>query len=168
VRSVAIDIFKTAHDIVGGGKFGPKYEVHTKEDADHSLPYLTAVALLDGDVWPEQLTPERISRSDVQQLLRKVVVHPRRTYTWEYPRRMDCSIRVTLRNGKPLSVEKQDFEGFNTRPMEWRRVCEKFQRLASPHLSSEGQERICDAVSKLERISVAELTHLVGAESLKS
>ena len=30
-------------------RFGPKKNVHTKEDADHSLPYLMAVALLDGD-----------------------------------------------------------------------------------------------------------------------
>jgi hypothetical protein len=33
-------------DFTGGGRFGPKTNVHTKEDADHSLPYLLAVALL--------------------------------------------------------------------------------------------------------------------------
>ena len=29
---------------MGGGTFGPKTDVHTKEQADHSLPYLLAVA----------------------------------------------------------------------------------------------------------------------------
>jgi 2-methylcitrate dehydratase len=53
-------------------RFGPKINVHTKEDADHSLPYLLAVAALDGDVQPAQLDPERIAKPDVQGLLRKV------------------------------------------------------------------------------------------------
>ena len=34
--------------------------IHTKEEADHSLPYLLAAALLDGDVMPAQFKPERI------------------------------------------------------------------------------------------------------------
>ena len=34
---------------------------HTKEEADHSLPYMVAVALLDGQVMPEQYRPERIA-----------------------------------------------------------------------------------------------------------
>src|SRR5215208_3419440 len=58
VRAVKIDIFRTAYDIVGGGKFGPKDEAHTKEDADHNLNYLAAVALLDGAVGPVQFTPD--------------------------------------------------------------------------------------------------------------
>ena len=53
------------------GKFGPKTDVHTKEDADHSLPYLLAVAALDGDVQPAQLDPRRIEKPDVQGLLRR-------------------------------------------------------------------------------------------------
>jgi 2-methylcitrate dehydratase len=50
--------------------------VETKEQADHSLPYLLAVALLDHDVMPAQFTPERIIKPDVQGLLKKVSVRP--------------------------------------------------------------------------------------------
>ena len=42
---------------------------------DHSLPYLLAVALLDGDVMAlAQFKPDRIIKSDVQALLKKVSV----------------------------------------------------------------------------------------------
>ena len=34
------------------------------------------MAILDGDVWPDQYRPERIKRDDVQQLLRRVKVRP--------------------------------------------------------------------------------------------
>jgi 2-methylcitrate dehydratase len=42
--------------------------------------YLLAVALLDGDVMPAQVTPDRIMRSDVQALLKKVSVRPNRVF----------------------------------------------------------------------------------------
>jgi 2-methylcitrate dehydratase PrpD len=48
----------------GGGRFGPKTDVHTKEDADHRLPYLLAVALLD--VQTAQLNPEQIAKADAK------------------------------------------------------------------------------------------------------
>src|SRR5438045_1130499 len=37
-----------------------KYDPHTKETADHSLPYLIAAALVDRQVTPLQFTPEKI------------------------------------------------------------------------------------------------------------
>ena len=47
VVSVEADVFQDAYDFMGGGRFGPKKNVHTKEDADHSLPYLLAVSGVD-------------------------------------------------------------------------------------------------------------------------
>ena len=68
VRKVKIDIFRTAYDIIGGGEFGPKDQASTKEEADHNLKYLAAVALLDGAVEPPQFLPRRIDSRDVQEL----------------------------------------------------------------------------------------------------
>jgi MmgE/PrpD C-terminal domain len=51
--------------IIGGGEEGDKSRVRTKEEADHSLPYMIAEALLDGQMMPEQYEPERIQRDDV-------------------------------------------------------------------------------------------------------
>src|SRR5208283_3790007 len=59
-----------------------------KSRADHNLPYLLAVAMLDGDVMPAQFEPGRIARADVQQLLKKVSVRPNHEYTEQYPAKM--------------------------------------------------------------------------------
>src|SRR5438445_7042982 len=45
-----VDVFDVAYRIIGGGEEGDKMMVRNKEQADHSLPYLVAVALLDGEV----------------------------------------------------------------------------------------------------------------------
>ena len=52
---IELDTFQVAYDIIGGGEEGEKQSVHTKEEADHSLPYLLAVALLDGQVLPRSV-----------------------------------------------------------------------------------------------------------------
>ncbi|HEX5419606.1 MAG TPA: MmgE/PrpD family protein, partial [Gammaproteobacteria bacterium] len=76
IREVRVRTFQVAYDIIGGGEEGDKRSIRTKEEADHSLPYMVAAALLDGEVQPEQYTQERILRADVQDLLRKVTVIP--------------------------------------------------------------------------------------------
>ena len=60
VERIELETFQVAYDIIGGGEEGDKKQIRTKEQADHSLPYLLAVALLDGQVLPEQFAPERI------------------------------------------------------------------------------------------------------------
>src|ERR1043166_7465543 len=81
VERVDVEVFDVAYRIIGGGEEGDKTEVGTKEEADHSLPYLVAVALLDGEVMPEQYRPARIRRDDVQALLRRVTVRSCRSST---------------------------------------------------------------------------------------
>ena len=81
VEHVNLEIFDVAYNIIGGGDEGDKtLGINTKEQADHSLPYILAVAILDRQVTPEQYRLERIGRSDVQGLLRRVTVSPNLAY----------------------------------------------------------------------------------------
>jgi MmgE/PrpD C-terminal domain len=89
----------------GGGRFGPKTDVYTKEDADHSLPYLPAVAALDGDVQPAQLEPGRIERPDVQGLLRRVEVRADDRLSARYPGEFPSRVMVRLRGGRSYNHE---------------------------------------------------------------
>ncbi len=105
VDRIEDSVFQAAYDFMGGGSFGPKTDVHTKEAADHSLPYLLAVALLDGDVQPAQLEPRRIEAHDVQDLLRKVTVRPDDGFTARYPDEVPSRVTVGLKDGKSYSHE---------------------------------------------------------------
>ncbi|HWU40428.1 MAG TPA: hypothetical protein VN203_22500, partial [Candidatus Acidoferrum sp.] len=167
VAKVEIEIFDVAYHIIGGGEEGDKTVVQTKEEADHSLPYMAAVAILDGRVMPEQYSPERIRRNDVQDLLRKVKVRPVEDYSRRFPNEMPCRVIITLQNGRVVSREKRDFEGFFTRPMSWEEVFAKFERLSAPYVETPLRRRIADAVSRLENIQVADLTRLLAAGSVK-
>jgi 2-methylcitrate dehydratase len=80
--------------MIGGGKYLDPKSVKTKEDADHSLPYMAAVSLLDGQLEPDQYESSRIRSKDVQFLLKKVTVKPNRAFTGDYPRTMTCRISI--------------------------------------------------------------------------
>src|SRR5262245_38117814 len=117
VASVDIETFDVAYHIIGGGAEGDKRMVRTKEEADHSLPYIIAVAILDDQVMPEQYAPDRIERPDVQSLLRKIRVRPSTEYSQRFPGEMPCRITIALNDGRILTKEKRDYEGFLNRPM---------------------------------------------------
>ncbi len=161
VETIELDIFDVAYHIIGGGEEGDKTLVRTKEEADHSLPYMLAVALLDGQVMPAQYRPERIQQEDVQGLLRRVKVRPSREYSQRFPVVMPCQITVRLLNGRAFTKEKVDYEGFHTHPMSWERAVEKFKRLSGTSIGSNLQEKIIDTVFDLDRVPIGDLMALL-------
>lgn len=162
IHRIDIDIFDVAYNIIGGGEEGEKFTVHSKEEADHSLPYIVAVAILDDQVMPEQYLPERIEDQDVQTLLRKVLVRPLDEFSRRFPAEMPSRIQITLNDGQVLTKEKRDYEGFLTRPMGWNTVTKKFEQLTQAHISPQLQREIIEVVASLESIQVSELTSLLG------
>ncbi len=162
VERIDLETFQVAFMIIGGGEEGDKHIVQTKEEADHSLPYMLAVALLDGDVGPPQYEPERIVRDDVQSLLRRVHVRPVDEFSARFPQEMPARLRVTLKDGRVLQIEKRDYEGFHTRPMPWERVLAKFERLAGPYTDASLRREIAACVQNLENVPVRELTALLA------
>ncbi|HEX7430109.1 MAG TPA: MmgE/PrpD family protein [Mycobacterium sp.] len=165
VAAVTLEVFQGAYDFAGGGSYGTKDRPRTKEQADYNLRYLSAVALLDGQVGPEQLETERINRADVQDLLLRVDVKPAPDLTAAYPERTSARVHVVLQNGRTLSREQSDFEGSPTRPMSWDRVIEKFDWLAEPFVDNTLRDEIVSAVGHLDRIPVSELAELLSAVS---
>jgi 2-methylcitrate dehydratase len=161
IEHIDVETFDVAYNIIGGGEEGDKTIVSTKEGADHSLPYVVSVALLDGQVMPEQYELERINRPDIQELLHKVSVHPIESFSDRFPNEMPCRIIVALRGGRVLTKELHDYPGFVTHPMTWETVFDKFQRLAEPFTTASLRCSIADAVKILESIQVRELMRLL-------
>jgi 2-methylcitrate dehydratase len=162
VVSIEADVIRIAYDFAGGGHYGVDKVIRTKEQADHSLPYLLAVALLDGDVMPAQFAPDRITRADVQQLLKKVSVRPDQELTDQYTAKMTAKITVRLQDGQLIEHAVQDFPGLASHPFTWEDSVEKFDRLVAGRVDEGLCREIKDAVHSLESIQVAGLMPLLG------
>lgn len=158
IRAVRIKTFQVAFDIIGGGEEGDKRTIRTKEEADHSLPYMVAVALLDGEVQPAQYAPERIAGADVQALLKKVTVRPDAGYSARFPNEMPSQVEVEMADGNVLSASAASYRGFHNNPLDWDGALAKFSALAMPFTGAVLCERIAEVVHQLESRSVKELT----------
>jgi 2-methylcitrate dehydratase len=154
VESISVRIFDVAFNIIGGGEEGDKKLVRTKEEADHSLPYILAVALIDGEVTTEQYSPQRIMGSDVQALLKKIQVQPSKEFSNKFPNAIPCEITIHLKNGRAVTKAVDDYEGFLTRPMKMASAIEKFTSLVSSFIDEERRKKIIDAVTRLEDIKI--------------
>ncbi|MEP6590442.1 MAG: MmgE/PrpD family protein [Gemmatimonadota bacterium] len=162
VEKVEVDVFDVAFRIIGGGEEGDKMVVHTKEEADHSLPYLVAVALLDGQVLPSQYLPARIVADDVQALLRRVVVRADADFSRRFPTEMPCRVRLTCRDGRVLTAARSDYPGFLASGQTWTAACDKLERLAGPCTSAAVRDELASVVSRLDEVVTTELTHVLA------
>lgn len=163
VRAVRLKTFAVAHQIIGGGEEGDRRIVRTKEDADHSLPYILAIALIDGQVQPEQYAQSRINASDVQELLRKVAIVPVASLTALFPERLPARLEVELEGGAVLSAAADDYHGFHTDPFDWSDARAKFDGVTRAFVTTPERDAIADAIANLGERPVAELTALLGA-----
>ncbi len=166
VEEITIDIFDVAYNIIGGGEEGDKTIVRTKEEADHSLQYMVAAALLDGQVLPAQYKKERIEADDIQDLLKKIKVSPKKEYSDRFPAEMSATLTVKLKNGEQLIKHKSDYKGFHTRPADWETIINKFELLAEPYTTSELRSQIIAMVKDFENHTVKELMELLNKVQL--
>jgi 2-methylcitrate dehydratase len=175
IEKIDISTFLTAFHIVGGGEYGDRTTVFSKEQADHSLPYVIAAALLDEELYPAQFVPERINKPDVQQLLKKVEVHTKfpmhkpvklagvlDPYTKVYPDKLMGEVKIILKDGKEYTLEKEDYYGFHTRPLSWTDVKKKFRKLTQNVLDKEDQKQIIEVIENFQKHRAKDLVSLLG------
>ena len=161
VESIHLDTFAGAKLIIGGGE-GSRYEVETKAQADHSLPYMLAVALIDRELTNAAYEPERITNEDVQELLRTVTVDEDPEFTKRFERgEMPARIEIELVDETTHTVEKSAFRGHPTEPMDWADVEAKFHEMAGERYDDTHRYGFVDTVRTLEQYDVSDLTELL-------
>jgi 2-methylcitrate dehydratase len=161
VARIHLDTFAGAKLIIGGGE-GSRYEVETKAQADHSLPYMLAVSLIDREMGNDQYNPERIQRDDVQTLLRTVEVEENPDLTERFENgEMPAHVTVETNDGTVYRIEKDHFEGHPNDSMSWDEIERKFHETAGERYDEERRDQIIDTVLQLEDREVADLVELL-------
>lgn len=161
VRGVEVDTFDVARSIIGGGDEGQKHRVATREEADHSLPYVVAVALVDGRVAPEQYEADRILAREVQRLIARVAVREDPALSRRFPAELPTRVRILLADGRVVAREQRDYLGFGTRPATRAAIEEKFAGLAGARAGPGLCARITHCVDALEDARAEDLTSLL-------
>jgi 2-methylcitrate dehydratase len=160
IKAIDIHTFDAAVDIIG--KDPEKWRPKTRETADHSLPYCTAVALADGDVTLAQFEPTRFSDPALLDLVAKVKLHRDPALTARYPTGIPNRLTITLSDGKQLVKEVEFPRGHARNPMTDAEVEAKFRRMATPRYGNVRCDAILATCWQLERLhNVGELAKLL-------
>ncbi|MBI4191896.1 MAG: MmgE/PrpD family protein [Betaproteobacteria bacterium] len=113
-----------------------KYDPHTRETADHSIPYLVVAALVDGEISERSFTPERYRDAQVLALLKRVSMTEDNRYSKEWPDPMSCRIEITDRSGRTFSRHLINPKGHPSNPMSDAEIEEKFLYLTREVLTT--------------------------------
>jgi 2-methylcitrate dehydratase len=158
VATIDIHTFDAAVDIIG--KDPEKWRPQTRETADHSLPYCTAVALMDGEVTDKQFATARFTDPALLDLVAKVKVHRDAALSARYPRGIPNRITVTMKDGRKLVREVEFPRGHAENPMTDAEVEQKFRALVEPRYGKERADRALAACWQMETQKAGDLLRL--------
>jgi 2-methylcitrate dehydratase len=148
IQSIEIATFRTAVEIIG--KDPEKWRPKTRETADHSLPYCTVAALIDGDISARQFEPERLADPVLLDVVSRTTVVEDPALTAGYPSGIPNRLRVTLRDGTVLEATVAHPPGHDKNPLSDSQLRTKFDTLVVPALGAERGEAIWTRLMKLE------------------
>jgi 2-methylcitrate dehydratase len=124
-RIAAIEIATTDRGYQRTGSEPEKWSPKTRETADHSLPYITARAMFDGDITNDSFAPPMFGDPRILAFMQKITVHEDPVLT----ARAGAPTRVTaiLVDGQRIAREVDYAPGFAERPMNRSEVERKFR-----------------------------------------
>jgi 2-methylcitrate dehydratase len=139
-----------------------KYDPHTKETADHSLPYVIAAALAERQVTPAQFTMEKIMDPVVRAQLKKVEVVADPEIEKVFPALQRVVVNIMTTGGRTFSKQLDYPKGDPRNPLSDAEIEEKFAALAEGVLATVAQKKLIDAIWNLEKLaSVSKLMRLM-------
>jgi 2-methylcitrate dehydratase len=149
IVSVEIASHEAGYTILG--RDPEKWNPLTKETADHSLPYIVGMALLEGRIDNSTYGEKKFRDPKILDFLKKITVVEDKTLSAMYPEAVANRVTVKLASGKIVSKQVDYHKGHPKNPMSDQEVEEKFQKLTRKYLDKNRARRIVRAVWNLEK-----------------
>ena len=127
-----------------------KWDPKTRETADHSLPYVVAVALTDGAVTPASFDEKRIGDPLLRPLMRKIEVSEDPQATRNYPAQQQARMEIELRSGRRLTRFADYPKGHSRNPLSDSELEQKFLGLTAGVLPRARQAALLESLRRFD------------------
>ena len=168
-----IDIFTSHHThyVIGTGANDPQKmnPNASRETLDHSIMYIFAVALEDGDLHHiKSYTKSRAKQKSTIRIWHSIKTHEDKKWTKKYhdpkPKNKSFGAKtvVTLKNGRKIieSLNRADSHPYGARPFKRDNYINKFLVLTKNIISKKESDRFLITVQKLMKLKVGQLDKL--------
>ena len=159
VKTMVIESHDASVDIIGSEP--EKWHPQQRETADHSLPYITAVALIDGEVTDKQFAPERFTETKIVEFLQGVKVERNDELTALYADAVANIVHVNLADGRTITKRVDYPLGNANNRLKDSEVEGKFFQLAAPKITKDGADKVVEQCWQLDQAS--DVSKLIGS-----
>jgi len=165
-RISAIEIATTRRGYQRTGSEAEKWAPQTRETADHSLPYITARAMFDGDITNASFAPQKFRDPAVVAFMQKIKVAEDPALTARTGGAVPTRVTAILADGQRISREVDHAPGFAERPMSRAELERKFRGNVGQRWPQDQTIAALQALWALERTN--DLSALLGTLVLKT
>jgi 2-methylcitrate dehydratase PrpD len=122
----------------------------TMENAQYSIPFVMAAALVDGACGPEQMQDAKLADPNILEMARRIRVVPEPAFDKAYPATLKTRVQVLLKSGETVSAMREKTRGDDNFPLSDAEIKEKFIWMSSNRLDPNQAHMVMDAVWTLE------------------
>jgi 2-methylcitrate dehydratase len=146
-RISAVEVATTRRGYLSAGSEPEKWAPQNRETADHSLPYITARAMFDGDIANESYIREKLRDPRILAFMRRITVKEDPQLTAAVGKEgVPTRVTATLDDGRRIVRQVNDIPGFPGRPMQRAGIERKFRGNMGKRLP---EERVASALLAL-------------------
>ncbi len=151
IESIQIGTFTAGYEIIGGEP--EKWRPQSRETADHSLPFITCSALVNGEITIHSYSQEQIKNEELLAVVAKTKVSADPELDKVYPEKgIPNIVTVKLKSGKTYQSRVDAPRGHALNPMSDEDVVAKFYQLAEPLLGENGCAEALDVFWNLDHL----------------
>ncbi len=165
-RVAAVEIATTRRGFQTSASDAEKWAPETRDTADHSLPYITARAMFDGDITNDSYAPEKLRDPGILAFMKKITVKEDPALTARTGDVIPTRVTAVLADGRRISHEADDVPGFVGRPMRRADVERKFRGNIGKRWPRERTDAVLRALWALDRTD--DIAQLLGQLSLQA
>jgi 2-methylcitrate dehydratase PrpD len=119
------------------------------EQAQYSLPFATAAAIVYGDLGPDQLSGQALQHPEIKRLSASMIIVEEDQFNREFPARRMARVTLSTKEGRRYQSEITEARGDPEAPLDDFEIVRKFHHLADPLLGAERANQIETQVQKL-------------------
>ena len=165
-RITAIEIATTARGYQRTGSEPEKWSPKTRETADHSLPYVTARAMFDGNITNASFAPDKFTDPKILAFMQKIKVSEDPILSARTGGAVPTRVTAILTDGNRISREVDYAPGFPEQPMTRAQVERKFRGNVGKRWSPERTDAILATLWALDQTD--DLSVLLGRLSMQA
>ncbi len=148
IEEVNIQTFAFGANVMADGP--EKWNPTTRETADHSMPYVMAVALMYGDVDSRYFAPQYLRHQPLIDLVQKVKVEVSDECTRAFPEQRLSIVTITTKRGEKFQERLGYHRGHPENPITDAEIEDKFRSIAEGLLTDDQTEEIIQRVWTLD------------------